>query len=336
MMIQIERLNGPEAGRTTTHRPTERVTFGRGAGNVLRLSGEHLSRYHGELACEAGQWTLVCHSANAVSVGRRQVEPGAAVAVGGGETVRLGKEPLFAVQLVEGDAADEGAAGETYSAGYAATGGGPGTLGAPTPFEAGDGGEADEGEGGLSRRGKIWIGIGAYLFVIIGAFAVLSGLSGDRAASQSMPPQLPDERIAEEIRRPFVRVPSEREAARHATEARRWYVRSESSPEGLFLAHHHYKLARAYAGLERGESLEDGIDQLRFHELEQRLIDRVQREYREAFALAHNREWQAAERALRALLLSYTPPPDEPSAIVDNLDQQLRVVMRSKPEQRFR
>ena len=47
-------------------------------------------------------------------------------------------------------------------------------------------------------------------------------------------------------------------------------------------------------------------------------------------------EAATGEQALRELLLSYTPPPDQDSAIVSNLHQQLRAVTAAQPSQRFR
>lgn len=341
MMIQIERLSGPEAGRATTHSPGERVTFGRAADNTMRLAGRHVSRYHGELIWQGDQWLLLCHSANGLTVGKRHVAGGQTFSLTRGETVSVEGEPLFAFELIGGDATGQGPMTTnsfasntgTFAAAADPTGAGASTtaaVGGPSP-------EPATGAGGaMSRRGKVWVGIGAYMLIVIVGFIALSGLSAQRQAEAAMPGQLPDARIAREIRAPIERLPNERESARHLALAQRWYARSESSPDGLFLTHYHYKLARAYAGLERGETFDDGLDQLRYQEVEQRLTARMQRDYREAFALAHNREWQAAERALRSLLLSYTPPPDQHSAIVDNLEQQLRVVMRSKPKQRFR
>ncbi|MEX2672992.1 MAG: FHA domain-containing protein [Phycisphaeraceae bacterium] len=327
MMIRIERFTGPDAGRTTTHSPTERLTFGRAPESTIRLAGEHLSRYHGEIVWHGDQWLLMCHSTNALTIAKQSVAGGQAMTLLGGESVSIERTPLFAVDLIE-SAAPNGDLQQPAD-------------GRGDPMSTlHDGITADPQTGapaeGMSRRSKIWVGVGAYLFVVVAAFAVLSGLSGRHDDAMVAPGQLPDEQIAEEIRQPLDRVVNEREAARHIAEAQRWYARRESSPDGLFLAHFHYKLARAYAGLERGESMEDGLDQLRYHELEQRLTNRVQRDYREAYALAHNREWHAAERALRSLLMSYTPPPDQASPLVNNLERHLRVVTRSKPNDRFR
>jgi hypothetical protein len=295
-MIRVQRLFGPEAGLQTTHE--RRLTFGRLAGNDLVLDHPNLSRQHGELVERSGQWYLINHSPNGTSVSGKKITHDKPHALRPGDVIGIGRQKLLAVHF-------------------------------QPPAAAGDAEQAaaPARKSEMSRRAKLWLGIGIYMFVIVVVAAVLWGLGGDGGAGRKSVVPLTDAQIEAEIRKPLERTPDEREANRMLAEARQWYPRSAGHEAGLYHTHRNYKLALAFAGRTSFE----GIDQLQFNDVERELVSKITQSYREAYARLRSRDWISAERILRELLKTY---PDSESRIWQNVTDQLQIVMSARPKGR--
>ena len=303
-MIRIQRLVGPEAGLQTAH--TEPViTIGRTADNTIMIEHEHVSRRHAELRAEAGGWVVVNQSVNGTTVNGRAIAADKPHALRTGDQIGVGKQRLVAVQFAT-------AAGET--------------AGAAPPDQAElDAQDAQRRE--KFRRARNWALIAFCGLWALLIFVMLILPGGDDADGGALPPQLSDRQIADEIRsRPQV-IPDERQAAQHLAEAQQWYNRTESHDAGLYNAYHHYQMALAYSGRETFA----GVDQLQFQSLEQKLIDHITENYRDAYAKSRLRQWQDAEEMLRYLQRAY---PEPESQIWQNVGQQLDVVIANRPKRR--
>jgi TolA-binding protein len=233
----------------------------------------------------------VSHSPNGSTVNGKPVATGKAHPLKPGDTIGVGKQKLLTVQFQPPVA--KGAAEEAAAA----------------PARQSD----------MSRRAKLWLGIGIYMVIALVVIIVLWGLKKEEAAPQLAAAQVSDQEIEAEIRRPLVRAPDEREAARTLAEAQQWYPRSGGHEAGLFHTHRNYKLALAFSG----KTSFEGIDQLQFNEVENALVQTITRDYRAAYARVRSLEWSAAETLLRGILQQY---PDSQSIIWKNVSDQLRIV----------
>jgi hypothetical protein len=150
--------------------------------------------------------------------------------------------------------------------------------------------------------------------------------SGSRTKPvDALPAALAEAEIAAEIRRPArVELPDAREAQRHLDEAQSWYPRVTGAVDGLYRAHRAYKLSLACSGARRFE----GLDQLRFQDVEDKLVQKVIQEYERAYAMLANREYSTAETILRRLMLAY---PDTESAIFQSVRRHLLYIDKHKP-----
>jgi len=295
-MIRIQMLTGPNAGLQTTHQDTK-LTFGRSPDNTLAVDVAYLSRQHGELVCEDGQWFAVNHSPNGTTVNGKAVKADEPRPLKTGDVVGVGSEKLFTVAVAP-------AGGEEVDA-----------IEEP---------EAAPKKPAMSRRAKMWTGIGAYMALMAIVIILLATAGGEKTSGRSMPPQLTDEQIARDIREPIERLPDERKAAEHLQEARDWMSRPNARVDAVYQAHRNYKLTMAYANT---STLPE--DQLQFNAVETKLINTITEKYRRTYAMLLNKQWTDAETELRRLSDMY---PDTTSKIHKSVQQLLRYVLAQKPK----
>jgi hypothetical protein len=327
--VCIELLNGPDAGLRHTHTGAA-LTFGRGADCDIPVDTPEASRQHGELRFEDGVWFVFNASKNSTTVGGRKIHPERGRVLRAGDVIGVGKHKLLmVVWLKGGDAAgasEEEAVAEA-SVEKASMNIGGGATGERSNAETGGGGGGEK----MSRRAKVWVGIGIYMAVMLLVMLVVMGVrnSGDESGpGGSGIPVLTDAQIAAAIVAPLSREFDERSAARHIAEARAWYDRAESVADGLYTTHHHYQLAMAYKNL---DALEAPEDHLRFTAVQKNLIAKVQRDYRDATAAHRLRDWPNAEAQWRALGQSYRAT-DGP--IYQNVQARLKEVIAQRPKRR--
>lgn len=298
-MIRIQRLMGLQSGMATTH-AEPRLTFGRDPRNTVAIEDEHVSRLHGELVLHEGRWLLINRSANGTTLNGRQTPEGRPVEVRAGDVVGVGDLQLFSVQ-------------------FSAT-----ALGPQAPEAHAD--EAPKPPG-VSRRTKLWIGIGIYMAVMLVGIVVFMTAVGPakKPGSGGLPDPMTAEKIAAEIRQPIkVDLPDARAAEGALEQARNWYPRLGGAPDALYRTHRAYKLCLAYSAKRQLE----GIDQLRYQEVEERLVNKVTHDYASAYARLANKEMASAENAFRQLMNVY---PDTQSKILDSIRDQLLYIESLKP-----
>lgn len=293
-MIRIQLLQGPQAGVTRAYADAA-LTFGRSPDNTLAIDNEHLSRVHGEIRIENGHYILINHSQNDTTLNGKALK-GKPRVLRDGDVVGVGKMKLFVVSPHEGAAAAAVAPIDH-----------PQIPAAP-----------NSGRQPMSKRAKLGIALGVYMLIIVVAAVILGSLSGGGSGGVQLAPQLTDAQIEEEIARPLTVPPSAREAAFHLQEAQALYDRIDTGPDTLYKCHRFYKLSLAYGQQQRFA----GLTQVRFDEVQRRLITRITDEYRQAYAMLRNKQWQAAEEAFRRLTLAY---PESESPLVENWQQQITV-----------
>jgi len=178
----------------------------------------------------------------------------------------------------------------------------------------------------MSRKSKLWIGIGVYFFLMIVAFIVLTQLAGDgpdgeiRAATRLKP-----EEIEDEITKPLKLDLNEREADAALEEAQEAYQNAQVDIAARFKAYRAFKRADAFSG---GRVFNDptdpasGMNLREFKKCEAELIEEVISQYQDAYNYLGAGQWGAAERAFRKLQRMY---PDVSSVIHKNASAQIRV-----------
>ena len=294
-MIRIQMLTGPTAGLQTTH-VEPRLSFGRAAENTICIDAAHLSRQHGELVCTDGLWHVVNHSPNGTMLNGRPIKGEQSRPLKSGDVVGVGPHKLFSVAVAPPDK-------QTIEE-------------APA--------ESAEPRKAMSRRTKMWIGIGSYMLVMMIVIILLATVGGKKTTGRAIPEQLTDAQITSEIRQPIERVPDERKAAQHLSEARDWFARPNTRADALYQAHRNYKLAMAYMG---ATTLPE--DQLQYDAAEKRLVDTIVEKYRRAYAMVLNKQWADAERLLRQITDMY---PDTTSEVYGNVQDLIRYILSLKPK----
>lgn len=288
--IQIQLLHGPLSGRRTTH-DKARLTFGRLPGCDIVVDHPNVSREHGRLVYEDGQWHVENASPNGTAVNGRRIRDRRALA--DGDAIGVGKDALFAVHPI--------------GAGQAA----PADSNDPderSPYAAAPQRDPAEVQAEIERRKRVrlWAIIGVYAVVVIVGGAVISQvLVGDKnGAHRAMPRQLTADQIEDDITALPQLAIDERQARDRLAEARGLYSRRQQSPRTLYEAFAAYKEALVLSGQ---KEFDDGLVQLEYKTAEEELIEQVTRAYNEAYALVGSRQWHDAERALRRIVQETYP-----------------------------
>ena len=284
-MPQIHVINRKGGGsRETFTAPT--VTFGRDGGNMIVTGGEHTSRLHGELRCEADRWLLVNLSANGTELNGRRVtrKPRA---LQDRDVIGVAGETLFEVRIDE--------------------------LVPTTPTD----GESDESGQTMSKRTRLWLFIGIYLALILGVFFFLNTLKNENQNRQQATAPLTREQIEQEIRQPLppltVNPP---ESARELNTANELVDRLDSSPDATYRCYMAYKKSLALSGRPH---FEPGTDLLHYQQVQQRLIESVSLTYAQAYQKLKSGQFRKAVDDFRRLTDIY---PDTTGKIHENVRKQ--------------
>jgi len=306
-MIPIEVINRTGGGRRDMFVESP-VTFGRDASNMVIVAGEFVSRQHGELRFEDGQWSIHVHSANGAQVnGRRVGKRGRKLR--DQDVVSVGDDTLFDLRIEP-----------------------PVAPVAELPEQDGDDDDGAAPEPQSKRKG-LWIGIGVYLLAMMGVFMYLSTLKSTDGDGVSHAPELTKEQIRDDMLQPITSVePDEHIASDHLEQAREAFHRLDASDREAYIAYHHYRMAMARLPDNR---LPDSADDLRYHEARQRLIDAVTDTYQRAYEMLRSRRYREAAEAFRHLTEMY---PNSGSVIHQNAEahRKAAVQLYSKEHRRRR
>jgi len=294
--IDVHIKAGSNAGRRLLLEQSP-ITLGRSPDNGIMIDLPFVSRRHAELRYDDGRWWLVNHSANGTRLNRQWVTDNPA-AIEGAASITIGEDAVLDVA--------------------------PQAQAAPGGETQGEGAPTDSGPGappgsGMTRRSKIWVGIGAYLGVMILLFVLLATLGGGDSDSEGDPgvPELTRQQIAAEIeQRPEMHAPDERRARAALDEARELFNRRDSERQARYRALEAYRIAIAYMP---GHELPLDIDRRRYHILQRELADQVSEQYQRAYNLLRSQQHERASDAFRTLAQTY--PATRDSAVFRNVQQ---------------
>jgi len=303
--IQIEIQSTPDTGRhyVFDHGP---ITFGRAVTNMLTIDHVHTSRQHGEIQFADGHWQLIITGRNTTTVNGRKLR-GRAHRLKDQDLVAVGSQPLFQVNLL----ATTGAATK------------PKFDGEPVP-------EAVSHQH-LTRRGRLWIGIGLYLIFMIGLIVFLFTLkSGDDNLVHTVP-RLTGNEITRSIRQPL---PSKKTYAAQMQhwldQARTLYDRLGAMPDMLFDTYHAFQMAVAYAPSNR---LVEGADLLNFEHTRKQLIKTITVQYDNAYRKLKSHQYEEAYAAFEQVMQSY---PATSSLIYRNMRQHQNIASEKMEQSAYK
>ena len=288
--IQIRILAGSSSGRMESLDHAS-FSFGRHAENGLTVDAEFVSRRHGELSYDEGQWRLTNLSTNGCEVaGKRVGRKGSALR--DRDVVSIGGAPVFEVRLVAGDTP-------------------PPVEAAPVAESSVDADDRESEAGGDAKpKGKrsLYMMLGIYLAVMLGGILALYAFLGPGASTnaRALPRALTAEEIRSVIVAPLAAVQSnEREAAAQLDIARTYAQSHSSRADALYQMHRAYRMYLAYANKRFFDS---GEDQLQFRDAEQRLIQQTQDRYNRGRTLLLSGNFRDAQESFRDLTLFYNDP----------------------------
>lgn len=291
--LQIHILAGPQAGSRLQLNQSP-VTFGRAGDCTLILDLPVVSRLHGQLQLDdAGQWVLLNHSANGTRVGRKKATK-KPVPLADGVAIIIGDTEVFRVHLTT-----------------------------PTPSTEQDDDDeqapASRAPGaGLKGRSKLWIGLGVWFALCIGAmifFATLGG-KGDKAdapptAGFYYPGREIDDLTGDAagilaIKRLLAEPPTYQDpiASRYASHLDRANQAADRGPSGLYEAYRHYQQAISYSD-NHDQPFINQNDVLRYDRILEELAEIIYTRYIYAYRAYHENRFQDARDTLDRLRMEY-------------------------------
>jgi len=270
------------------------VTFGRESDNTIVLNEPTASRHHGELRHENGQWLLVNLSPNGTRVNGRNVtrKPHA---LRDSDEIAIGDKPIFAVTL------------------------GAATAEEPLPAAA------EPAAPSISRRTKLWIGISIYVLIMLVGLLVFGPFLSDSSDSEGLKP-LPawsPDQIREAILTPLpAETPDPRESQKFLAIANEMFNRQ--SPSSRYDSYNAYRQALAYSGK---NYFTDGLDQMRFQQVQEVIIDEVKTLYGDGYKQLRGGRYKDAERTFRRLNQEFFR--DTTSGLYRHVEKQRFVAARN-------
>jgi len=264
----------------------ESLTFGRSGECDVAVPSDAASRTHGRLTATDTGWSLTATGKNRTSIGGKKVgkKP---VALRNGDTVSIGDDEVFQVHFEPPAVSKEDQENDNEPAALT---------------------EEQLAERKKKRKAKLWIGIGAYLVVMMLAFVFFATLESPEEKTE-FPPEWSLDRIESVIREPVTKRPTDEFDAetslRRATEL---YNRLETRPSALYEAHEAYQRSLSY---QRGDAFSDGLDQLRYQEVQDKLVEQVTSRYRTGYDQLVGGRYARAAETFRNLTQLYPKPESE-------------------------
>lgn len=279
--IQISITLGSQAGkRVLLNEGDSPITFGRDAGNRLILDDTRVSREHGQLIFDEGQWWVENQSPNGLRVGWRNASKKPAK-LRSGDVVKAGDLSLFEISFKEMARATGSAEAEQED------------------FEDSD---EDRPKAGAKKRSNLWLGVIIYLVVIAIVFVVISQVRDSRPSDENsiVRTQLSPTDIENLIRQPLPESqmqPFDRARGDQALErAMQLYRGLELSDQNLFPAYAAFREAMAFYRIPTFVDFENPAHRTAYLDVEQRLIERLTRMYRIGMDAFQVSDYPAAER----------------------------------------
>lgn len=291
--LEVTITAGPKEGQRLLVNQSP-ASFGRDAANPLVIDLPTVSRVHGEFRYEDDRWQLFNLSANGTSLDRKKLTKKPRP-VHDGDTVSIGNQVVMRVALRSGR----------------------GDAVAATDDQAVQDEPARKAR--INPRAALWISIiGFWVLVFTLAFVFL-GLDEPTKDNRPTIKMLSETDIAEEVRLPREkREESARNAANWFSRAEGYYQTINANDANIYKAYDAYRTALSYTS---GNSFNDpasnwaGINQaelaqaqLRFFELEERLITDVTEQYKDAYGKLKSQRYDAARDAFKVIMDYYQDP----------------------------
>ncbi|MCE9588924.1 MAG: FHA domain-containing protein [Planctomycetes bacterium] len=285
------------------------VGFGRDPSNRVVLQERTASRKHGEVRIESDRWVVANLSPNGTRLNGREIGKKPRT-LKPGDTIEIGDTPVIRVEFDGGAETPPPAEADADAD----------TPAAPKPSGA-----------AMSRRAKVWVSIGVYLMLMLCLFIFFSTLGerpDDRLQSE---PELTPAAIESDVRRlPTGVAVDPRAAADSLRTATQYFEKLQSDPTNLYRAHEAYQQALAASGK---ATFDNSVDQSRFLDVEERLIDQVKRIYRESYVMLMSRQYKAAEQSFRRL--NKEVYLDSGSEVFKNAEKQLRIAQTRQAKKKW-
>jgi hypothetical protein len=145
--------------------------------------------------------------------------------------------------------------------------------------------------------------------LMIGVIIFLSTLHKDEEAALRAPELTPDQ-IQTAIMAPERPVPLDpRKSQQELETASQLFNKLDTSPANLYRAYNAYQKALAYSG---AKDFSDGLDQRRYLQLQESLVQQVTKLYAEGYARLRTRQYKEAEATFRRLAQEVYPDFDSP------------------------
>ena len=293
--IQIHVLSGPAAGSrlSFTHGP---IFCGRDNSNQVILAGPVVSRKHCEIVEIDGRWFVNNLSPNGLRVAGKKagskplpLDEGTVVGVGDLDLFRVHLAPTATMPLPKDESSTEA--------------------------------ETDDEAAPVARkpRTRLWVGIGIYMVVLLGLFIYLSTLSENKKSEAPQPKELTRQQIESELRKPVRRTNQgldERLAQQSLEEARALGARPEARADGLYRTYRAYRDSLAASGK---DSFDTGSDQTKYEDIRDRLIEALEKKYRNAYLTLRSQDFKSAVEEFRVVMDMY---PDIDSEVFKNASLQ--------------
>ncbi len=283
--VQIRILTGPAKGtRLRVDKDTAR--FGRAPESDIPIDQPFVSREHGQLRLTDAGWVLENHSPNGTTLSGKSVTKKPRP-IAAGQVVSIGTEDVF--EIISLDAPEAAPLVEEKPA------------------------EPIDTKKKLSGRSKLWIGIGAYVMLMMLAAVFLSTMDSGNNQQDPIERLGPLSQVAirdqvvREIRRTLEKQPPDSRKVREFSEdALRAYHAND--PGALYRTVLAYREALSYSP---GLLLDDVEDQKRYIEAQEKLIDEISLRYYNAYNAMRNRESAVADNHFRQLSQIFNAPGTE-------------------------
>lgn len=313
MPIELHILAGKNAGRRLVL-DQQAITLGRDAHCDITIDLPYISREHAQLRYDEAGWVLANQSANGTWLNGKKVTKKPRPLTDA-SIVTIGDEHVLEIVSLSPPSVAASAAAATASPASSSEDASDQASTAPAPGT------------GLTKRAKLWIGIGAYMVLMLAVIVFFSTL--DQSASSDNDtlavPEFTAAAIASEIRQPpRQQLADERTMRKALVEAGELFALRETDPLTRYRAYESYRVAQSYAP---DLKLPDSLDARRYQVLEQELIDDVTKRYQEAYNLLHARQYDAAAKAFEKLLERY--PAGTSSALFENAQQHWAAAKRA-------
>jgi pSer/pThr/pTyr-binding forkhead associated (FHA) protein len=321
-LLQVDIISGP--GQVTRETFTkDAIVFGRDVAAQIVIVEKTASRRHGELKVEGGRWVLVNHSPNGTYLNSKEVSS-KPLPIKEKDRVSIGGTVVF--EIVKATVGDEAAAGSAQI---------PANKPEARSSKPQDP-EAAARDSAQKKQRRILMFAGIYAAGLLGLiifFMTLGSSSGEKT-SLLYPKELTYDDIAKNIREPYklTVTPDARIAKQKLDQASEKYEQLQSlSDRAVYETYLLYKVSLANMSTPEFEKAQD---KLRFDEVQNKLIKKVEAAYRESYEKMKAGQFVKADE--RATNIANTLFPEPNTVIHSNVNEIRRLCIKEIKQRNLR